>query len=349
MIKALKSSEFSLDLINTGQHSDYHMNQAFVEELVLPSRLYDLKVDETSRTAQLASILTRLSKLLKVMRPDLVLVLGDTTSTLGGAMVAAQSGFPLGHIEAGCRSFDWRMPEELNRVLADDLSDLHFVPTLYQKQNLVKEGTSPESMWIVGDPTVELLDSVKNESHDEEIIDGLGLSREGYYLMTVHRAENITSASNLGGVLKASSILAKSHPVVFPLHPHTRRQIYKFGLQRLLQGLYVIDPQPYKSMIALISNSLLVLTDSGGLQHEAPLLGRFCVTMRRNTEWVETVNLGVNFLAGTNPNDILEMAQGIESSPHIPKRKSTQLRKLLGDGTASEKIAEICKHELPRD
>lgn len=346
IIKELDSLDVSLNLINTGQHFDYDMNQKFLEELGLRVPSHNLGVRGASRIKQLALILRRLEGVFTESRPDLVLVLGDTTSTLGGAMAAAQMGIPLAHIEAGCRSFDRRMPEELNRVVTDDLSDLHFAPTALQERNLLVEGTPPANIHVVGDPTVELLDAFRGRISGREALCEFGLNHNSYYLLTVHRAENLSSASNLRGILDAASLLSREFPVLFPLHPHTKSVIHKAGLQDRLRRLKVVGPQPYGRMIELISNSRLVLTDSGGLQHESPLLGRFCITLRDSTEWTETVSMGVNFLTGASTQRILEQVKKVEHSAPFPRVKVKQLRKLLGNGLASKRIADICRSRI---
>jgi UDP-N-acetylglucosamine 2-epimerase len=349
IIKELDSQDIMLNLINTGQHFNYEMNQVFLDELGLRTPSYNLGVRGGSRIKQLASILLRLERIFKESRPNLVLVLGDTTSTLGGAMAAAQMGIPLAHIEAGCRSFDWRMPEELNRVVVDDLADLHFAPTTLQERNLLAERTNAASIHVVGDPTVELLDAFTDRISGRETLHDFGLNHNSYYLLTVHRAENLSSESNLRGILDAASLLSREFPVLFPLHPHTKLEIHKAGLQNRLQKLKVVAPQPYGRMLDLISNSRMVLTDSGGLQHETPLLGRFCITLRDNTEWIETVNMGVNFLTGTNTQKILDQVKKVERSGPFPKEKSKRLRKLLGNGLASKRIAETCRARVSQE
>ncbi len=345
IVNELKSRGHNISLINTGQHSDFDMNQVFVEELGLGTTDYDLKIGGRSLRRQLAMGIVELDKVLKRQKPKLVLVLGDTNSTLAGALASVTRSLPLAHVEAGCRSFDWRMPEELNRVFTDHVADLLFAPTLFQKKNLTGEGVDDSRIHVVGDPTVDLLDHMGSYAGDRRVLDEFGLLPAQYYLLTVHRLENLTSGASLRGILRAASALASEFPVVLPLHPHTKRQIGVHRLSSLLSKIRTIGPQPYSKMLPLIANSLLVLTDSGGMQHEAPLLQKYCVTLRENTEWVETVQLGLNFLAGTDSENILTRVRAITYLP-FPRGKSAKLRKLLGGGRASARIADICQSRL---
>ncbi len=342
VIKELESRDIEVCQINTGQHYDYDMNQSFIEELGLRLPDSNLKVGGSSQLVQLSRILLKLEKVLTHRRPNLVLVQGDTNTTLGGALAAAKLGIPLGHIEAGCRSFDWEMPEEMNRVLTDDLANIHFAPTVYQKRNLVNEGISRSHIHVVGDSTVELLDHVKDSIEHDRVLKQFDLLQDNYHLLTVHRVENVTNRARLFGILQAASDLAKETPVVFPMHPHTRLWIRRHKISRPLASIKVVAPQPYRKMLALISGSCVVLTDSGGIQHEAPLLQKYCVTLRRTTEWIETIKLGINFLAGTDSLSILKTVRSVKKMSPFPREKHVRMRRLLGDGSTSKTIADIC-------
>ena len=304
-----------LILIHTGQHFDYEMSRAFFEELRMPDPDYYLNVgSESSSVADVASlVISRMYSLASSIKPDIVLVEGDTFSSFGSAYGAKLAGVPVGHVEAGCRSHDSRMLEEINRVLISDIADLHFAPTRTAYRNLLREGIDPRRVFLTGHPIVDLLEDFKRIVNDDVLLE-LGLRRGGYYLVTIHRRENILDAGRLRAILRELSRLSERFDVVFPVHPHTRRVMREFRLERHARGVLMTKPLKYGSFLSLLANSRAVITDSGGVQQEAFLLRVPCVTVRGSTEWVETVELGVNVLVGDDPRRISEVVSYVESN-----------------------------------
>jgi UDP-N-acetylglucosamine 2-epimerase len=278
-------------------------------------------------------MLVRIERVLRKEKPAWVLVYGDTNSTLAGALAAAKLHIPVAHVEAGLRSFNRRMPEELNRILVDHASDLLFAPTETAMKNLVREGLI-ERAHLVGDVMEEALQYyLPIARRRSTILDQLQLEPKSYYLVTVHRAENTDSKQNLDSILQA--LVQLDHPVVFPLHPRTRKMIERFGLGRFLnaQRIRYLDPVGYLEMLVLEENALTILTDSGGVQKEAYWLGVPCVTLREETEWVETVESGWNVLAGCEPERIV---RGVREA-----RSGTEKTAPYSDGHAGERILQL--------
>lgn len=294
-------------LIHTGQHYDYLMSRVFFEQLELPEPDYNLGVGSGSHGSQTARMLQALEEVLLEVRPDRVLVYGDTNSTLAGALAAAKLHIPVAHVEAGLRSFNRRMPEEVNRVLTDHVSDLLFAPTATAVENLRREGIT-EGVHLVGDVMYDVLVENLPRAAGSGVLQRMGLSPGGYAVATVHRAENVDHPTTLRSVLKGLECLAASAlPVVLPTHPRLTRRIEEFGLRS--NHLRFVEPLPYLDMVWLVKNAALVLTDSGGLQKEACWLEVPCVTLRAETEWPETVQGGWNVLAGSDPDAVLAAAE----------------------------------------
>jgi UDP-GlcNAc3NAcA epimerase len=301
-------------LIHTGQHYDDNMSQLFFRELDIPEPDYNLGVGSGPHGAQTGKMLVRIERVLRREKPDWVLVYGDTNSTLAGALAAAKLHIPVAHVEAGLRSFNRRMPEELNRILVSHVSDLLFAPTETAMKNLEREGLIGRAH-LVGDVMEEALRYyLPIARRRSAILDQLQLEPKSYYLVTVHRAENTDSKQNLENILRA--LVQLDHPVVFPLHPRTRKMIERFGLGRFLNadGIRYLDPVGYLEMLVLEENALTILTDSGGVQKEAYWLGVPCVTLREETEWVETVESGWNVLAGVEMERILAAILKVSSN-----------------------------------
>ena len=305
-------------LIHTGQHYDDNMSQLFFRELDIPEPDYNLGVGSGPHGAQTGKMLVRIERVLRKEKPAWVLVYGDTNSTLAGALAAAKLHIPVAHVEAGLRSFNRRMPEELNRILVDHVSDLLFAPTETAMKNLEREGLI-ERAHLVGDVMEEALRYYLPIARTRSaILDQLQLEAKSYYLVTVHRAENTDSKQNLESILQA--LVQLDRPVVFPLHPRTRKMIERFGLGRFLnaEGIRYLDPVGYLEMLALEENALAILTDSGGVQKEAYWLGVPCVTLRKETEWVETVKAGWNAVAGCEPELIVKCLREAGPKRRIP-------------------------------
>ena len=306
IIRALEQKEVDFFIPHTGQHYDYEMDGAFFDELNLPKPKYNLGVGSGSHGQQCARIMVESEKVLLKEAPDITLVQGDTNTVLSVSLVASKLHLPLGHVEAGLRSFDRRMPEEINRVVADHLADLLFAPTEVSKNNLLREGVSPNSIHVTGNTVVDAVhQNLALSEGKASILGTYGLEDNGYFLVTLHRAENVDDAYKLQGILSALRKISELHglPVVFPVHPRTKKMIDKFGLSR--GGLVAIQPLGYLEFLSLASRAKLLLTDSGGVQEEACVLGKPCVTLRENTERPETIEVGANVLAGTGVEGII--------------------------------------------
>ena len=314
--------------VHTGQHYDYEMSSIFFEELKLRRPEYCLNIGSASHGAQTGKMLSGIEKILLKERPDLVLVYGDTNTTLAGALAAVKLCIPIAHIEAGLRSDNWRMPEEINRILTDRISTLFFCPTAYAVQNLAKEGIR-KNVYQVGDVMIDMLRRFEPVAEQRStILKRLHLLPNGYYLATLHRPVNADQA----GILRRLLTLFKKldFPVVFPVHPRTQKQISHLQLAPS-SSLKLLEPVSYCDMILLEKYARAIVTDSGGVQKEAYHFRVPCVTLREETEWVETVQSGWNRLAGNDPRKVLNSLQGLH--------EGEKANHLFGNGQASQKIA----------
>jgi UDP-N-acetylglucosamine 2-epimerase len=341
VVKELENRrDVDLLFIHTGQHYDYNMSAIFIKELDLPQPDVFLNVKSDFPGAQLSKIVARSEKAIRKLSPSVVLVLGDTNSTLGAALTAARMKLPVGHIEAGCRSFDRNMPEEQNRVLVADLATHHFAPTENCSKNLQAEGISPMSIYLTGHPIVDLLEEIRDVI-DDEAIKKYGLAKNEYYLVTLHREENVENVDRLDSILKAISSISEHNKVIFPIHPHTIESIKKYRLGKYLRNCVVTEPVGYVEGLALIRNAFMVLTDSGGIQQEGAILGTPCLTLRTVTEWVETVKEGFNLLAGYETEKILQAVEQIsENWSHI-KNNLKKSHYLFGKPPIAPRIVDI--------
>ncbi len=331
-------------LIHTGQHYDYRMDQVFFKELDLPRPKYHLGVGSGSHGRQIGLILERIEPLLEKEKPDVVLVYGDTNSTLGGALASAKLNIPVAHVEAGLRSYNPRMPEEINRVVTDHLSTFLFCPTSQAVKNLKKEGIMDgKKKWVknVGDVMYDsILHYSKIAEEKSTILKDLGffnlqsaIRNLKYFLVTLHRAENTDNPKRLKSILRGLKEIGRKTPVILPLHPRTKKMIKTFGLTSLTKHLHLIEPVSYLDMLKLEKNAALILTDSGGVQKEAYWFKVPCVTLRDETEWLETVRSGWNVLVGTDERRIIDGVKKMTS-----KKISSKNTKIFGDGKAGLKI-----------
>lgn len=317
-------------LVHTGQHYDHGMSASFFEELDLPTPDYHLGIGSGLHGAQTGAMLAAIEAVLLKENPDAVIVYGDTNSTLAGALAAAKLHIPIAHVEAGLRSFNRAMPEEINRVLTDHVSTWLFAPSATAAERLGREGIV-SGVHIVGDIMLDALRRHRERALTRsEVLERLRLPPQGYYVATVHRAENADDRQKLGGLVEAMSCL--DLPVVFPLHPRTRGRIVEFGMKPG-GNVRTLEPVGYLDMLALQAQAACVLTDSGGVQKEAYYLGVPCVTLRDETEWVETLAAGWNVLAGTDPARILAAVRGRAREGNPPP--------LYGDGTTARRIVSI--------
>ncbi len=322
-------------LLHTGQHYDYEMSAVFFQQLGLPSPDHNLEVGSGSHTWQIGQMLIRLEKVLLTEQPDWVIVRGDTNSTIAGALAAVKLGFPLVHIEAGLRSFDNRMPEEINRVLTDRVSNVLFCPTETAVHNLAAEGITA-GVYQVGDVMYDgLLYNLALAEAQSTILADLQISPRRYLLATVHRASNTDTRDNLANIL--TTFAQAGVPVIFPVHPRTRKQLALFELE-VAPNVRLIDPVSYFDILVLQKNAHLLLTDSGGMQKEIYCLGTPCITLREQTEWVETVDAGWNVLVGADRRRILRAIRSFAPPDERPL--------LYGDGRAAERIVNTLERLL---
>jgi UDP-GlcNAc3NAcA epimerase len=322
-------------IVHTGQHYDPNMSDIFFQELGIPRPGYHLDIGSGSHGAQTGRMLAEIEKVLQRENPDVVLVYGDTNSTLAGALAAAKLHIPIAHVEAGLRSFNRRMPEEVNRVMADHLASQLFCPTDESVSNLDREGIS-RGVFNVGDVMYDsMLHYRRQVEAAPKALRALGLAPKGYVLATVHRAENTDSAANLREIFAAFETIAKRTPVVVALHPRTRKFLETHGL-RVSDGIRLLEPLSYLEMVELEAQARLILTDSGGVQKEAFFVHTPCLTLREETEWVETVAAGANRLCGASRDRILEAFEHFEARGAISFEKAGSP---YGNGDAAVKIA----------
>ena len=323
-------------LVHTGQHYDENMSKVFFEELDIPQPKYNLEISGGQHGAMTGRMLEGVENVLLQEKPDWLLIYGDTNSTLAGALAAAKLHIPVAHVEAGLRSFNMRMPEEVNRILADRVSSLLFCPTETAVNNLKTEGVN-RGVHNVGDVMYDVALFYRDRARQNStVLQTLGLTPGAFALATCHRAENTDDPQRLSSILSALAEIATQLPVVMPLHPRTRKLIGDYGLASLLAQMTVTDPLPFLDMVALEQASRVILTDSGGVQKEAFFYGVPCITMRDETEWVETVDLGWNQLVGASTPSILSAANGIMHSP--PESVSA---KPYGTGKAASDILAL--------
>lgn len=327
-------------VVHTGQHYDYEMNQIFFEQLNISEPDYYLGVGSGSHGYQTGEMLKRVEEVLKKENPDLVLVYGDTNSTLAGALAAVKLHIKVAHVEAGLRSFDKKMPEEVNRVLTDHISDYLFAPTETAVKNLHNEGIM-QGVYLTGDVMYDaLLYNIDIARKNSRILKELGLNRKEYILATVHRAENTNNRKNLESIIGA--FIESGELIVFPVHPRTRKYLKSYGLIEKIkksENILLIRPVGYLDMLILEENSNKIITDSGGVQKEAYFLKVPCITLRERTEWVETVEDGWNILVGTDKERIIWAIHEFKPSGDTYSYK-------FGEGNASKKIAKLLRGEL---
>lgn len=322
-------------LVHTGQHYDSNMSSVFFDELAMLPPAHHLHVGSGLHGAQTGAMLGAIERVIIADRPDWVLVYGDTNSTLAGTLAAAKLHVPVAHVEAGLRSFDRRMPEEINRVLVDHAADLLLAPSQTAVDNLNVEGIT-RGVHVVGDVMAGAMFAAAARAPERSaLLAGLGLTTGSYFVATIHRAENTDSAQRLSGILAALAALAE--PVVIPLHPRTRKAIDALGGMAAQMAraphLRFIDPLGYLDMVCLQKSARMILTDSGGMQKEAYWLRVPCVTLREQTEWVETVQAGWNVIAGADRERIVDAVHSFRSPADHPP--------LYGDAHAADRIAAL--------
>ena len=334
-----RRKRFAGRLIHTGQHFSPEMSDTFFTDLRMPQPDEHLNVPPGTQTTQTAHIMQSLERSFTEHRPHLVLVVGDVNSTLAAALVAAKLEIPIAHVEAGLRSFDRRMPEEINRIVTDALSDYLFVSESSGLRNLLAEGVSKDGTFFVGNVMIDTLLRFRKQASQSDILQRLGLEPASYAVATLHRPANVDDAERLRGLTGALTRLAERIPVVFPVHPRTRRRMEESGMAAA--GLLLTPPLGYLDFLRLTSEARVVLTDSGGIQEETTILGVPCLTLRENTERPVTTEVGTNRLVGIDPEDALKAALDVLNGQPVRGRIPE-----LWDGHASERILDVIEERV---
>jgi UDP-N-acetylglucosamine 2-epimerase (non-hydrolysing) len=322
-------------LVNTGQHYDEAMSKGFLRELALPVPDCDLGVGSGSHAVQTAKVMIGFEQVCLAERPDLVVVVGDVNSTMAATLVAAKLLIPVAHVEAGLRSGDRTMPEEINRLVTDRLADLLLTPSADADEHLRAEGVPAEKIHLVGNIMIDTLMRHLPIATLERLRPRLDLKPRAYAILTLHRPSNVDRLETFSGILEAVHTVAKELPVVFPVHPRTRERVREFGLERYFEGVTLTEPLGYIDFLSLTANARLVLTDSGGLQEESTALGIPCLTLRENTERPATVTFGTNRVVGMNPANILAGFRAAMIGENGNRRPP------LWDGRTAERIAQV--------
>jgi UDP-N-acetylglucosamine 2-epimerase (non-hydrolysing) len=335
VIRELERRKADFFILHTGQHYSYNLDRVFFEQLRLPPARYNLEVGSGSHAEQTGKILIGVEKVLQGEKPDVVLVEGDTNSILAGALAAVKLHIKVGHVEAGLRSYDRNMPEEINRTLTDHCSDFLFAPTEKAKTILLGEGVPEEKIFMTGNTIVDAIyQNLEIAREKGNTLDALNLKAKGYFLVTLHRQENVDDRVRFVSILEGLDRVAAEFktPVIYPIHPRSRKMVSEFHLKT--PNLTLIEPVDFLSFLQLESNARLILTDSGGVQEEACILNVPCVTLRDNTERPETLEVGANILAGASPDRILEHSKAMLG------RENNWVNP-FGDGTAGRQIVKI--------
>jgi UDP-N-acetylglucosamine 2-epimerase (non-hydrolysing) len=336
VIRECEKQNLDYFILHTGQHYSYNLDKIFFQELELPEAKNNLDVGSATHAEETGKMLIGIEKVLQEEKPDVVLAEGDTNTVLAGALAASKLHIKVGHVEAGLRSYDRNMPEEINRVLADHVSDYLFAPTEKAKENLLREGIPSEKVFVTGNTIVDAVyQNLEIAKRKVNILNKLNLRPNEYLLVTAHRQENVDDKERLKGILDGLELVYNelNLPIIYPIHPRTMKKIREFELE-VPKGIKLIEPLGFLEFLQLEANAKLVLTDSGGVQEETCILKVPCVTLRGNTERPETLEVGSNVLAGVNPDKILE---GVK----IMLSKERNWINPFGDGKAGSWIVEI--------
>ena len=326
-------------IFHTGQHYDENMSKTFFDQLGIPEPDKNINAGSNSHAVQTAEIMIGFEKVLNDYKPDIVIVVGDVNSTLACALVAAKQNIPVAHVEAGLRSYNWRMPEEINRVLTDRLSQFLFTTCEDANENLKREGINPEKIYFVGNVMIDTLLKFKRIPMEHDILQDLNLNSKNYALLTMHRPVNVDSIDNLFDIIDALYEVQKQVKVVYPVHPRARKKIIEFGLEKKFEEMdnfTMIDPLCYLDFLHLMDNARFVLTDSGGIQEETTILGIPCITLREETERPITVTEGTNVVVGRDKNKILTEVSKILNGKGKTGRIPTKW-----DGMTAQRIVDI--------
>jgi len=340
IIERLEKGKYDYFILHSGQHYSHNMDEVFFTQLNLPRPKYNLKAGSGSHAEETAKILIGVEKILKAERPDVILVEGDTNTVLAGALAAVKLLIKVGHVEAGLRSFNREMPEEINRIITDHISDYLFAPTNKAKENLLREGINKRRIYVTGNTIVDAVLRNKDIAlKKRDILKRLRLSKDSYFLVTVHRQENVDRKDRFSNILKGLELISKEFgfPIIYPIHPRAKRRMKEYGLRP--KEITIIDPLDYLNFLQLESNARLILTDSGGVQEEACILKVPCVTLRYDTERPETIEVNANVLAGIEPKNILKKVR-------LMLERKREWSNPFGDGKASERIIRILERVI---
>jgi UDP-N-acetylglucosamine 2-epimerase (non-hydrolysing) len=335
VVRGLENNRVNYFILHTGQHYSYNLDRVFFEQLRLENAKYNLEVGSGSHAEQTGKILIGIEKVLEIEKPDIVLVEGDTNSVFAGALAAVKLHISVGHVEAGLRSYDKQMPEEINRILTDHCSDYLFAPTSKAKQILLGEGIVEEKVFVTGNTIVDAVyQNLEIAREAGNFLNTLHLTPGEYFLVTLHRQENVDNPARFAPILEGLERVAAKFrlPVIYPIHPRSRKMMSQFELES--QKLILIEPIDFMGFLQLESNARLILTDSGGVQEEACILKVPCVTLRNNTERPETIEVGANILAGASSDKIIDCVSFMLS-------RENNWTNPFGDGKAGERIVNI--------
>ncbi len=349
IIRILEKTNIDWHIIHTNQHYSENMDKIFFEELNLPKPKYNLNIGSGTHGEQTGKMLIKIEKVLLKEKPNVVIVQGDTNTVLAGALTASKLKIDVAHVEAGLRSFDKNMPEEINRVLTDHISSYLFAPTEKAKDNLLNEGIEENKIFVVGntivDATLQNLKIAEKNTFVREFFENI-TNMEDYFLLTLHRAENVDNEERLkniiDGIIKVIDIFDKT--IIFPIHPRTKKRLEEFNLLEKLKSnkkIKIIEPVGYLEFLMLEKNAELILTDSGGVQEEACILKIPCITLRDNTERPETVEVGANILVGDNKEKLINAVE-------IMLNKERDWENPFGDGKSGERIIKILHGNIER-
>jgi UDP-N-acetylglucosamine 2-epimerase (non-hydrolysing) len=336
IIRILENSGEDWHIIHTNQHYSENMDKIFFKELNLPNPKYNLNIGSGTHGEQTGKMLIKIEKVLLNEKPDVVVVQGDTNTVLAGALVASKLKIDIAHVEAGLRSFDRAMPEEINRVLTDHLSSYLFAPTEIAKNNLIREGIDKEKIFVVGNTIVDATLQNLRIAEKKDFLNGID---NDYFLLTLHRAENVDNKDRLKDIIDAlfEMIEIYKKPIIFPIHPRTKKRLKEFNLFERLKSnknIEIIEPVGYLEFLMLEKNAKLILTDSGGVQEEACILKVPCITLRDSTERPETVEVGANILVGSDKNKLIKAVE-------IMLKRDRDWINPYGDGKSGERIVKI--------
>ena len=335
IVRALEQQRVDFYILHTGQHYSSYMDDVFFHQLTLPEAKYHLEVGSGTHAEQTGKMLIGIETVLQGENPDVVLVEGDTNTVLAGALAATKLGIHVGHVEAGLRSYDRQMPEEINRIVADHCSDLLFAPTQTSYQILRNEGIAIEKIFVTGNTIVDAIyQNLEIAERTVNVLQKFGLQKQKYFVVTIHRQENVDNAERFRSILTGLKMVKDKFglEMLYPIHPRAAKQMETSHIHR--SGLRLIEPLDYFTFLQLENNATLTLTDSGGVQEEACILKVPCVTLRYNTERPETLDVGSNILAGTDPYEIVKQTE------HMLSKRREWLNP-FGDGTAGQQIVDV--------